>query len=151
MLVNRSKCRISYGFYQELSVERGKILVNGGAFSLRARCQGGGCPWPRGWRSTFEAVTCDSWWEWWLSAIVWVWGVIESRRNLPEVSRAVVRPSLSVRAGVRVRRQCCHCPLRLAPSARGILPVPLPVGADRGVACRVRVRTGLPSRGQLRI
>ena len=80
-------------------MERGKILVNGVGFSLRARCQGGGCPWPRGWRSTFEAVAYISRWEWWLGAIVWVWGVMESRRNLPEVSITVVSLSLSVRAG----------------------------------------------------
>ena len=132
-------------------MERGNILVNGGGFSLRARCQGGGCPWPRGWRSTFEAVTYNSRWERWLGAIVWVWGLIEPRRNLPEVSITIVSPSLSVRAGVTARGQCCNGPFRLAPSARGILPVLLPAGPNRGVACRIRLRTGLPSQGRPQI
>ena len=86
-------------------MERGKILVNGSVFSLRARCQGWGviCPWPRGWRSTFDAVTCNSQGKWWLGAIVWVWDVIESRRDLPDMSITVVGLSLSIRTGITVR------------------------------------------------
>ena len=86
-------------------MERGKILVNRSAFSLRVRFQAEDMiyQWLKGWRSTFDAVTCNSRGKFWLGAIVWVWGVIESRTNLPDMSITVVGPSWGIRTGITVR------------------------------------------------
>ena len=120
--------------------------------SLRVRHQTGDviCQWPRGWCSTFDAVTCNSRGKWWLGAIVWIWGVIESCRNLSVMTIIVVGPSWSIRTGITVPSS--HRSFRLSPSIRGVIPLPLPVEANREVAGRgIRLGGGLPSRSRPRL
>ena len=122
--------------------------------SLRVRHQSGDviCQWPRECRSTFDAVACNSRGKLWLGAIVRIWGMIQSWKNSPVRSITVVGPSWSIRTGITVCGSSSHRSFRLSPSTRGVIPLPLPVEANRGVAGRgIRLGVGLPSRSRPRL